>query len=36
LRAQAWIGDFGSTTEHARLLGAAGIASQALWDIPLL
>lgn len=32
LRAQAWIDDFGSTTEHAHRLGAAGIAAQALWD----
>jgi acyl-CoA dehydrogenase len=36
LRAQAWICEFGSTTEHARRLGAAGIAAQALWDITLL
>jgi acyl-CoA dehydrogenase len=35
LRAQAWIDDFGSTTEHAHRLGAAGIATQALWDIAI-
>jgi acyl-CoA dehydrogenase len=33
LRAQAWIDEFGSTTEHAHRLGAAGIAAKALWDI---
>ncbi len=36
LRAQDWIGEFGSTTEHAHRLGAGGIAAQALWDIDLL
>jgi acyl-CoA dehydrogenase len=35
LRAQAWIDEFGSTTEHAHRLGAAGIATQALWDIAI-
>jgi acyl-CoA dehydrogenase len=33
LRAQAWIDEFGSTTEHAHRLGAASIAAKALWDI---
>jgi acyl-CoA dehydrogenase len=33
LRAQAWIDEFGSTTEHAHRLGAAGIAAKTLWDI---